>query len=150
MYNIILEKVGEKFDFKELFFYKDFSIFKTDNTRIASSQCKKDKIIYLTTYDPSMEIIQKVKEKQAVILINLLDIINAEGANRSVLINKLRLFVKLCAKYKLNFIFSFLASNDMEMRTFKEGIALGILLGLKPKQAKDAFIRIKDLKNKGR
>lgn len=145
MYNITLEKVEKIFDFKENFLYKDFSIFKTEDVKIASSQCKKDQIIYLKTYEPSMEIIQKAKEKQAIFLINLLDIINAENAGRSILINKLKLFLKLCIKYKIKFILSFLASNEMEMRTFKEGVALGVLLGLKPKQAKDSFNYIKEI-----
>ncbi len=146
MYNIVLREVGEKFDFKELFLYKDFSIFKTDKTRIAAAQCKKNKIIYLETYEPSMEIIQKAKEKKSILFINLLDIIKAEKSERSILINKLKLFLKLCIKYNVKFIFSFLASTDAEMRTLKEGIALGALLGIKPIQAKNAFSEIKELK----
>ncbi|MFA5381788.1 MAG: hypothetical protein WC356_01385 [Candidatus Micrarchaeia archaeon] len=95
-----------------------------------------------------MEIIQKLKEKKSILLINLLDIINKEGPNRSILINRIKLLLKLCIKYKIEFIFSFLALNEMEMRTFKEGIALGVLLGLKPIQAKNAFINIKKLTEK--
>ncbi len=147
MYNITLNKLEEKFDYKEIFLYSSFSIFKTTNTRIAASNCKKNQIIYLETYDPSMEIIQKVKEKKSVLLINLLDIINVEGPNRSKNINNLKLFLELCLKYKIEFIMCFLASNNTELRTFKEGIALGTLLGLNHKQTKNAFIKIKDLKN---
>ncbi|MCC7552739.1 hypothetical protein KO317_03695 [Candidatus Micrarchaeota archaeon] len=146
MYNITLNKIEKKFDYVELFLYNSFSIFKTNNTRIAASNCKKNQIIYLETYDPSMEIIQKAKEKKSIFLINLLDIINEEGSNRSKTINNIKLFLRLCIKYKVEFIMCFLASNESELRTLKEGIALGTLLGLKHKQAKDAFIKIKDLK----
>ena len=92
-----------------------------------------------------MGLIQKIREKKSILLVNLLDVINAEGAVRSLLINKLRLFLELCVKYKVPFVFSFLASNEMEMRTLKEGIAIGTLLGLTRQQAKNAFLNIKDL-----
>ena len=144
MYNIVLKKM-EGFGYKSLYLYKDLDIFETDKLRVAIAQCKKDKIIYLKTYEPDMGLIQKAKEKNSVLLVNLSDVINAEGANRSSLINKLHLFLKLCIKYKVPFVFSFLASNEMEMRTLNEGIAIGVLLGLTRQQAKNAFSNIKDL-----
>jgi len=147
MYNIVLKEIEKKeeFGFKNQFLYKDLDIFETDKLRIAIAQCKKDKIIYLNTYEPDMGLIQKIREKKSILLVNLLDVINAEGAVRSLLINKLRLFLELCVKYKVPFVFSFLASNEMEMRTLKEGIAIGTLLGLTRQQAKNAFLNIKDL-----
>ena len=141
MYNISFSHFSgaDSFGYDKVYSLKDTGVFSTDSVRIASGNCREKSIIWLTSYDASMEFIMKAKEKKAVVFIDQLDVIRPNGYLRAAMIRRISQFLSLCIKYNVPYILSFAARNEMEMRPPKEGIAVACLLGLTVPQAVRGF-----------
>ncbi len=65
--------------------------------------------------------------------------LRVEGVERARLMNRVRLFLKFCIRKKACFVFTSGAMDVGELKTPREWIALGVVLGLDYRQAEYAF-----------
>ncbi|MCD6549703.1 hypothetical protein J7K41_03280 [Candidatus Micrarchaeota archaeon] len=140
MYNISkipFQKEGT--GFRGVYLLDDLDIFITDSVRIASRQCKRGKIVWLTSYTPSLELITKAKEKESALLVDLLDVVRTAGKARILTMRRTSNFLRLCVKFDVPYVLSMVARDRSEIRTAKEGIALAYVLGLSVPQAIRGF-----------
>ncbi|MCD6279196.1 hypothetical protein J7J26_00275 [Candidatus Micrarchaeota archaeon] len=122
------------------------NIFMTDSVRVAVSHSKRNSIIQLLGYKPDPGLVHRIKEKKSYLLFNLTDILKAKsGSQRQRLMLNMSLLLKLCIKYKANYIFSYLTDDEMYVRSLKESVAILSLIGLNEKQTKKGFNNIEDL-----
>ncbi len=85
----------------------------------------------------SSALIEICKEKEKTIEIPLSYLLNAK--NKGKLIFQLRLFLKQCLKRKVKFVFTSRATSEFEIKSPREIIAIGQMLGLTFEQATAAL-----------
>jgi len=132
----------------DLISFSSFDILTADDVHVAVAHAKKGRIIYLKAYKPDMGLIRKLKEKESCLLFDLADILIAKpGSERQKLMFSMSQSLKLCVKYGVPYIFSFVTDADdkLRMRTLKEAVAIGSLLGLTEPQVKLGFRNVEKL-----
>jgi RNase P/RNase MRP subunit p30 len=66
-------------------------------------------------------------------------ILNTSGAQRATLFGRMMQNISLCRKYKVKTLVGSFARSTFEMRSAKDLQSLFIVLGMHPKEAKDAM-----------
>ena len=90
------------------------NILSTDSVRIAVSNCKRNSIIQLVGYSPNLGLVRKFSEKKGYLLFDLCDLLRAKpGAQRQKIMFNMSLLLKLCIKYKVDYVFSYVTDDEI-------------------------------------
>jgi len=96
-------------------------------------------LIYLTTYETDVALLAVAAAKEKPMLISISDIIEKEGLQKAIAINRVSRFIKFCKSYKVQIRIATLASNQLGARTAEEIVAVCSLLGLDKKETEKAM-----------
>ena len=72
------------------------------------------------------------------ICFNFNSVLRSNSLNRAKILGRMMQNIKLCRKYKVKMILSSLAANEYELRSKDALKSFGIIIGMNPKEAKDA------------
>ncbi len=104
----------------------------------------KKTLILLKSHDFDEGSIKLIaQKKKACFLIDLSMLIRSYGTGRAILLSRLRNFLALCNKYGAYYTFADFAKSEFELRTARELMHLGLLLGLNLGQSKFALKMLK-------
>ena len=103
--------------------------FAKDESEALTFRNKKV-LVKVENYPSSMELIRGFEKKEAVLLLDLSDIVNSKGGKRATFIRRMRKFALLCKKYKVPFGVASFSASEEEMRTEPELEHIGFLFGL--------------------
>lgn len=92
-------------------------------------------IFFLSTFSSNIEILRLAKERGSVFEIPIKPLIESVGTARAELISKIRFFLKLCNKYSVSYVITSRAECEYEIKTPRELITIGEILGLEHEQA---------------
>ena len=70
------------------------------------------------------------------------DVLKAKGIERSKIIGRMMQNVRLCRKYKVKMITASFAANEFEIKNPSDLISFGIVIGMAPKEAKEALMNV--------
>lgn len=99
----------------------------------------KKVLVKVENYPSSLELIRGFEGKEAVLLLDLSDIVNSKGGKRATFIRRMRKFAGLCKKYKIPFAMASFSSSQEEMRTASELEHIGFLIGLERGDSRKAL-----------
>ncbi len=85
----------------------------------------------------SAALVEMCREREKIVEIPLVYLLRS--TNKSKLIFQLRIFLKNCLKRKVKFVFTSRASTEFELKSPREIIAIGHVLGLTYEQASKAL-----------
>ena len=154
------EKIAKKLDKEIGFAYKKKDNYKLGNIIISnkgerknfeSNQIKmffnlenKDERDFIHQRNSGLNhILAKIAhDKNKVIAFNFSTILNANAERRALLLGRMRQNVKLCRKYKVKMLLASFASEPYELRNDYELRAFGFMLGMSPKEVKEALMLI--------
>jgi len=83
------------------------------------------------------------QQKGKMIALPFSTLLKAKGMLRAQLMGKMMQNIRFCRKYKVNTILASFAQSPYQMRAVKDLMALGMVLGMHPKEADDAMSWIK-------
>ena len=82
-------------------------------------------------------VVRSVAESGRKFAIPFAPLLHSNGSARARMLRELRLFFRLCLKLKAQFVFTnALAQSKFDLKSAREAQAIGVLLGLAPRQAK--------------
>jgi ribonuclease P/MRP protein subunit RPP1 len=99
-------------------------------------------VLFTPTFQLSTALMRTTHEHEKAFEIPLSILLNSFGVQRAFLLSRIRFFLKLCNKYKVDFVITGRASTKYLMRTPREMVAIGELLGLTQDQAAKALSSI--------
>jgi hypothetical protein len=112
--------------------------FAKDESEALTFRNKKV-LVKVENYPSSMELIRGFEKKEAVLLLDLSDIVNSKGGKRATFIRRMRKFALLCKKYKVPFAMASFSENEENMRTASELEHIGFLIGLERGDSRKAL-----------
>ncbi len=139
--------------FSKFGFSKTYSLEKLrENLFLETEDCgearkkgRKKKLFLIKTYETGPGMIKSVAGGKGAFVVDIRGIVNSGGAKRGAEISKRRIFLQQCIKQNAKYILASLAEEEFEMRSSREMIALGMILGLEYEQAKKSLKRLKGL-----
>jgi len=107
-------------------------------------ECKKKKFalvnpLKVKKFYENKLLVKSVIEGNKCFEIPISSFLRVEGVERARLMNRVRLFLKFCLRKKACFVFTSGAMDESELKTPREWIAIGVMLGLDYRQAEYAF-----------
>lgn len=106
----------------------------------ASNHKNRPVLLQLESYDMDEGPLKLIAERQkACFLIDLSYLINSYGTARAIRLSRLRSFLRSCVKYGARYALCDMARGEKEMRTARELIHIGLLVGLNAGQSKMAM-----------
>ncbi|MBU0590990.1 RNase P subunit p30 family protein [Candidatus Micrarchaeota archaeon] len=133
------------------FGFANFYSFSEVRKNIADAENLKDAVRYknrstlVTLKDHSFDdgAVKIIAEKSKMcFLINIGEIIRTRGIRRAILISRLRTFLRICIKHRMQYAVASFAEKKEEIRTPDELCHICLLLGLNRGQGKHALNRI--------
>lgn len=121
------------------------SIVFSHNTEELIHSIKKFDIIYSTIYDASPALLSRVSVEKKKVLINISDILNKNGTERSKLLHRISRFLDFCRSYKAEFIFASLAKDEFSIRSPQEVSDILISLGTEREQTRYSYSILSDI-----
>jgi ribonuclease P/MRP protein subunit RPP1 len=109
------------------------------NLLLVAAKKREVDVLFIPTFQPNIALMRTAHEYEKAFEIPLNAIISNTGVQRAFLLSRIRFFLKVCNKYKVDFIITSRASTKYLMRTPREMIAVGELLGLTQDQAAKAL-----------
>jgi RNase P/RNase MRP subunit p30 len=117
--------------------------FAKDESEALSFRNKKV-LVKVENYPTSMELIRGFEKKEAVLLLDLSDIVNSKGGKRATFIRRMKKFALLCKKYKVPFGMASFSENEEGMRTESELEHIGFLIGLERGDSRKALNKLSE------
>jgi len=105
-----------------------------DKTNIIQNMKNFD-FVYWPSYVADVEVITSVVKRSKRFIIPLSDILEKKGADRAIIIYKIRKFIKFCIAYKAKFIITSFAKSLYNVRTPREIESISLLLDILPQKA---------------
>jgi RNase P/RNase MRP subunit p30 len=99
-------------------------------------------LIYFPSYETDVELITSAVKKGKRFIVALSDILEKQGAERSITLYRIRRFIQFCNTYGAKFVIASFAKSVYGVRTPKEVGAIAHLLGLDPQQAEAAMRKL--------
>ncbi|MEM2974205.1 MAG: RNase P subunit p30 family protein [Candidatus Micrarchaeia archaeon] len=113
----------------------------TDAKRIMQTMRNYD-LVYFPSYDANVELITYVAKKNKTFLVPLADILKRKGAEKSVVLYRIRRFIRFCMSYKAKFVIASLAKSEYDLRSSSEVRSIAFLFGITEEQAMSAMRRL--------
>ena len=125
----------EKLGYEQI--YSDLKVFESDSPEeMRKALGRKHDLYFFSSFKPDDGVIKKAGEKGKVFEIPVDDLIYSKGMKRAIIIAKKSFFLKLCIKYHADYVLTSRAKDEYGLRSPKQMIALGVLLGLSEDQAR--------------
>jgi hypothetical protein len=115
------------------------AVAKSSDAEQLKRTAKFFELIYLTTYETDVALLAVAAAKEKAVLIAITDILEKEGLQRAIAINRVSRFIKFCKSYKVQIHIATLANNQLGARTAEEIVAICSLLGLDKKETENAM-----------
>jgi RNase P/RNase MRP subunit p30 len=142
MYDIVKNDAdSQESGFKRLYSMDSVSkkIIHAKNLSSAMKYSNQKALVMLETHDFDIGVIRKFAEKKkACFLIDLGQLVRTYGIRRSILISRLRTFLKQCNRFGAYYAFASFA-DEKELRNSDELIHIAMLLGINKGQARFAL-----------
>jgi RNase P/RNase MRP subunit p30 len=141
MFDIIrCEAEGSAFGFERFFTPREVKITKAKDLKETAKHRNKETLILLDDYlfdEGSVKLI--AEKRKACFLIDMSRLMKTRGVPRSILISKLRTFLRLCNKHGAFYAFASFSENDSQIRSPEELMHITMLLGINKGQARFAL-----------
>ena len=150
MFDILLckpNKDPEEYGFAKFYGYAEIKQRINKITGLADAANYKNKKVLLVLEDYFIEegALRIIGEKnEACFLIDLSRIIKNKGVPKALELSRVRSFLVFCKKYKVGYALASFASEEQSIRTARELIHIGFLLGLTTAESKNALRRISE------
>lgn len=141
------DKDPKEFGFETVYSYNDIKqkIKKISTLAEAVNYKNQKTLLLLEDYKIEEGALKLIGEKkQACFLIDLSRIIRANGVNRAIELSRIRNFLFFCEKYGVLYAFASFAPDKSAIRSARELMHIGLLLGLDIAKAKAALNKIKE------
>ena len=99
-------------------------------------------LIYFPQYETDVELITSAVKKGKRFVIVISDILEKQGAERSIAIYRIRRFIQFCNTYGAKFVIASFAKSIYGVRSPKEVGAIAYLLNMDPQQAEAAMRKL--------
>jgi len=96
------------------------AISRSSNPEELKRTAKFFDLLYLATYETDIALLTTAAAKEKTVLINLSDIIEKEGLQRAIAMNRISRFIKFCKSYKVATRIVTFAKNELGIRSQKE------------------------------
>jgi RNase P/RNase MRP subunit p30 len=120
-----------------------FAVIEGDERKVVSD-CKKKNFALVSPFGvkkfyENKLLMKSVVEGNKCFEIPISMFLRVDGVERARLMNRVRLFLKFCLRKKACFVFTSRALEESELKTPREWIAIGVVLGLDYRQSEYAF-----------
>jgi len=99
-------------------------------------------LIYFPSYENDVELITSAVKKEKRFVVSLSDILGKQGADRSIVIYRIRRFIRFCNTYGAKFVIASFAKSVYGVRSPKEVGSIAHLLNLDSQQAEAAMRKL--------
>ncbi|MCX6777863.1 MAG: hypothetical protein NT157_03170 [Candidatus Micrarchaeota archaeon] len=111
------------------------NILVSSKVEVLRIGAKKFEAIYPVGFYPDLEMLRNCAKSGCLVEFPLAPLLASSGAERSKIINRMRLLLSLCIKYKAGYAITSMAKDKFGVRRPEEMVAIGMLLGLSREQA---------------
>jgi len=115
------------------------SILAGENAELLRKGVKRYDLLFVSSFYPDTALMRAVAEEEKAFEIPINGLLRSGGYSRANLLARMRFFIKLCTKYKADYVMTSRAGDEYEMKSVDELVAIGGMLGLSPPQAKRAL-----------
>ncbi|MDD5023205.1 MAG: hypothetical protein PHU63_03485 [Candidatus ainarchaeum sp.] len=146
MYDIIFCEAEKNYGFTKLISFSEIKnkIVEIEKDEEILNRQNYSGIFLLKNFKISSEMIKIIGEKgKALFAINYFEIINSKGARRGIILSQIREFFKFCIKYNAKYCFVSLAKTEEGIRSPKEIVGIGSLVGLSEVQTRMSLGQLK-------
>lgn len=115
------------------------SILACENPELLRKGVKRFDLFFVSSFYPDTALMREVAREEKAFEIPINGLLRSGGYARANLLARMRFFVRLCNKYKADFVLTSMASDRLEMKGVDELVAIAGVLGLEPQQAKHSL-----------
>jgi len=121
---------------------KSPSILAVHDKKSLMHNLRQFDLIYFPKYETDVELITSAVKKGKGFVIALSDLLEKQGAERSIAIYRIRRFIQFCKTYDAKFVIASFAKSVYGIRSPKEVGAIAYLLNQDPQQAEAAMRKL--------
>jgi len=121
------------------------AVLAGESAELLRKGVKRFDLLFVSSFYPDTALMRAVAEHEKAFEVPINGLLMAGGYSRANLLARMRFFLKLCNKYKADYVITSRAENEFEMKRVDELVAIGGMLGLAPPQAKRALSTVPEL-----
>ena len=100
-----------------------------------AARSREFRVLHQPNFTPDVGLMRLMAQNKKIFEIPANALILSNGLERAIIISKMRTFIKFCLKFRVDFALSSRATNEFEVKTPGELVAIGEALGLSRDQA---------------
>ncbi|VVC02964.1 Ribonuclease P protein component 3 [Candidatus Burarchaeum australiense] len=115
------------------------SILAGEDAELLRRGVKRFDLLFVSSFYPDTALMREVAREEKAFEVPINGLLRSGGYARANLLARMRFFLKLCTKYKADYVLTSRAADRLEMKNVDELVAIGAVLGLDPPQVKKAL-----------